>query len=162
MCMMHAGHLRHSCSPCSQPSHTSEGLLYADSMGLLVDGTFQVLEDELREAVLLAERAILYALGFELRQLNPYKVALDVAGVREGTGWEMMPLVVLEGGYMPLGQAIFNIVNTRCGLFCCLSMSVRICEQRNIVRPRTAMSCTFKASFLDVLLKVLVCVLGIS
>ena len=90
-------------------------------MGACGSHAEQMLEDELRKAVLLAERAILYALGFELRQQNLLKVALDLAGVPSGSGFGLTARIVLanpnalkqEQEYYPLPQAIVNTLNIR-------------------------------------------------
>ena len=71
------------------------------------------MQDELREAVLVAERALLYALGFDLTVLHPFKVALDLAG--QGIGFGLNLHTAQRNGVWDLFQVIFNLTNLRCG-----------------------------------------------
>ena len=71
------------------------------------------MQDELREAVLVAERALLYALGFDLTVLHPFKIALDLAG--QGIGFRLNMYTAQRNGIWDLYQVIFNLTNLRCG-----------------------------------------------
>ena len=72
----------------------------------------QAMQEELREAVLVAERALLYALGFELTVLHPFKIALDLAGQSAGFGLNLY--TTQRNGVWDLYQVIFNLTNLRC------------------------------------------------
>ncbi|BDA44256.1 Cyclin-T1-4 [Coccomyxa sp. Obi] len=66
------------------------------------------MQDELRERVLAAERAIMYALEFNMGILHPYKIALSLVNER---GFRLKMHTPLRNNLYDLPQIIFNVTN---------------------------------------------------
>jgi hypothetical protein len=78
----------------------------------MVRAWWQGLQDELKERVMLAERAVVYVVDFDLNMLHPYKIALDLAG--EKLGFHLMEHTPKRcDNKYDLPQLIFNITNIR-------------------------------------------------
>jgi hypothetical protein len=71
----------------------------------------QAMQDELREAVLRAERAMLYALGFEQGVQHPYSIAMDA--ITESAGFGLIHYTRPRNKHYDLPQFIFNFTNVR-------------------------------------------------
>ncbi|EIE25993.1 hypothetical protein COCSUDRAFT_60988 [Coccomyxa subellipsoidea C-169] len=63
------------------------------------------MQDELRERVLQAERAVMYALGFNMSILHPYRIALNLVNER---GFRLKMHTPLRNNLYDLPQIIFN------------------------------------------------------
>ena len=85
------------------------------------------MQDELRERVLLAERAIMYALEFNMGILHPYKIALSLVDDR---GFRLKMHTPLRNNLYDLPQIIFNVTNVRCSTAwacsACLGFKVQV------------------------------------
>ncbi len=68
------------------------------------------MQDELRERVLQAERAVMYALGFNMSILHPYRIALNLVNER---GFRLKMHTPLRNNLYDLPQIIFNVTNIR-------------------------------------------------
>ena len=72
------------------------------------------MQDELREAVLRAERAMLYALGFEQGVQHPYRIAMDL--MMDNIGFGLIHHTAPREDKYDLPQFVINFTNVRC---CC-------------------------------------------